>query len=251
MYYFVIYSCRKLLRNKRKQHNYPIIAVVGYTNAGKTSIIKALTQEEAIQPKDQLFATLDVTAHAGLPCNLEIIYMDTVGFMSDLPTGLIECFVATLEDAMLADVILHVQDLSHSCYESQKQHVETTLKTLTQNIYLEENGKAVLPPIISVGNKIDLVDTKDHKDFSGLVVSAKKNQGLTELLVEIEEHILKTTNRKKLTIRVPNGGIEMSWLYKNAAVVNMKADDKDSQNLLMDIVIKESVLQQFKKQFCQ
>lgn len=177
--------------------------------------------------------------------------MDTVGFMSDLPTGLIECFVATLEDAMLADVILHVQDLSHSCYEAQKQHVETTLKTLTQNIYLEENGKARLPPIISVGNKIDLIDTKDQKDFSGLVVSAKKNQGLTELLVEIEEHILKTTNRKKLTIRVPNGGIEMSWLYKNAAVVNMKADDKDSQNLLMDIVIKENVLQQFKKQFCQ
>lgn len=177
--------------------------------------------------------------------------MDTVGFMSDLPTGLIECFIATLEDAMLADVILHVQDLSHSCYDAQKQHVETTLKTLTQNLYLEKNSKALLPPIISVGNKIDLVETKDHIDFSGLLVSAKKNQGLSKLLVKIEEIVLKTTSRKKLTIRVPNGGVEMSWLYKNAAVVNMKADDIDSQSLLMDIVIKESVLQQFKKQFCQ
>ncbi|XP_065361177.1 putative GTP-binding protein 6 [Calliphora vicina] len=243
---------RKLLRNKRKQHNYPIVAVVGYTNAGKTSIIKALTQEQAIQPKDQLFATLDVTAHAGrLPCNLEVIYMDTVGFMSDLPTGLIECFVATLEDAMLADVILHIQDLSHTCCEAQKQHVESTLKTLTQNMFLEDEDKVDLPPIIRVGNKVDLLEMKNVNDFTGLKVSAKKQQGLTELLEEIENHILTTTNRRKLTIRVPNGGIEMSWLYKNAAVVNMKADNADSQNLLMDIVIKESVLQQFKKQFCQ
>lgn len=94
---------RELLRNKRKQKNYPVVAVVGYTNAGKTSLIKALTDEQKLQPKNQLFATLDVTAHAGLlPCNLEVLYMDTVGFMSDIPTGLIECFVATLEDAMLA-----------------------------------------------------------------------------------------------------------------------------------------------------
>lgn len=96
-------SHRKLLRNKRKQKDYPTVAVVGYTNAGKTSLIKALTDEQTIQPRDQLFATLDVTAHAGvLPCNLEVIFMDTVGFMSDIPTGLIECFVATLEDAMMA-----------------------------------------------------------------------------------------------------------------------------------------------------
>lgn len=79
------------------------MAVVGYTNSGKTSLIKSLTDEVTMQPRDQLFATLDVTAHAGiLPCNLNVIYMDTVGFMSDLPTGLLECFIATLEDAMLA-----------------------------------------------------------------------------------------------------------------------------------------------------
>lgn len=94
---------RGLLRNKRKQKNFPIVAVVGYTNAGKTSLIKALTDEQSLQPRNQLFATLDVTAHAGLlPCRLKVIYMDTVGFMSDIPTGLIECFIATLEDAMLA-----------------------------------------------------------------------------------------------------------------------------------------------------
>lgn len=77
--------------------------MVGYTNGGKTSLIKALTNQEKIQPKNQLFATLDVTAHEGrLPCNLKVIYIDTIGFMSDIPTGLLECFITTLEDALVA-----------------------------------------------------------------------------------------------------------------------------------------------------
>ncbi|XP_058978553.1 putative GTP-binding protein 6 [Musca domestica] len=246
---------RKLLRNKRKQNNYPIIAVVGYTNAGKTSLIKALTQEQTIEPRDQLFATLDVTAHAGkLPCNLEVIYMDTVGFMSDLPTGLIECFVATLEDAMLADVILHIHDVSHNCYDSQKQHVEQTLKSLTDNLIASgAEEPATLPTIINVGNKIDLLarGKRTIEEFQGFLVSAKKQNGLMPLLEEIEQQVLKTTQRKKITIRVPNGGAEMSWLYKNSAVVNIKVDQTNAQILLMDIIIKESVLQQFKKQFCK
>ncbi|CAH2007911.1 unnamed protein product [Acanthoscelides obtectus] len=94
---------RNLLRSKRRKMDYPVVAVVGYTNAGKTCLIKSLTGEERLQPKDQLFATLDVTVHSGLlPSGLEVLYIDTVGFLSDLPTNLIECFVATLEDAVLA-----------------------------------------------------------------------------------------------------------------------------------------------------
>lgn len=99
----VVRNHRQTIRKRRLQKQFPIIAVVGYTNAGKTSLIKALTNELTMQPRNQLFATLDITAHGGvLPCNLNVIYMDTIGFMSDIPTGLIECFVATLEDAMLA-----------------------------------------------------------------------------------------------------------------------------------------------------
>lgn len=94
---------RQMIRKRRVQREFPIVAVVGYTNAGKTSLIKALTNQEKLEPKNKLFATLDITAHAGrLPCNLEVIYMDTIGFMSDIPTELIECFIATLEDAMMA-----------------------------------------------------------------------------------------------------------------------------------------------------
>lgn len=94
---------RTLLRNKRTREEYPIIAVIGYTNVGKTALIKALTGESSLQPKDQLFATLDVTLHSGiLPSGLQVLYVDTVGFLSDIPTNLIECFVATLEDVTFA-----------------------------------------------------------------------------------------------------------------------------------------------------
>lgn len=94
---------RKMVRKRRSNKEFPIVAVVGYTNAGKTSLIKALTNQEKLEPKNKLFATLDVTAHAGrLPCNLQVIYIDTIGFMSDIPTDLIECFITTLEDAMMA-----------------------------------------------------------------------------------------------------------------------------------------------------
>lgn len=94
---------RQKIRKRRMQNEHPVVAIVGYTNAGKTSLIKALTDQEKIQPMNRLFATLDITAHEGtLPCNLKVIYIDTIGFMSDIPTGLLECFITTLEDALVA-----------------------------------------------------------------------------------------------------------------------------------------------------
>ncbi|XP_022236544.1 putative GTP-binding protein 6, partial [Limulus polyphemus] len=94
---------RQLRRKNRLQKQIPIISVVGYTNAGKTSLIKALSGDENLEPKDQMFATLDITAHAGfLPCGQKVLFMDTVGFISDIPTGLIEAFAATLEDVTIS-----------------------------------------------------------------------------------------------------------------------------------------------------
>nr|XP_023398303.1 putative GTP-binding protein 6 [Loxodonta africana] len=90
---------RHLLRRQRQRRELPLIAVVGYTNCGKTTLIKALTGDATMQPQDQLFATLDITAHAGsLPSRMTVLYMDTIGFLSQLPHALIESFGATLED---------------------------------------------------------------------------------------------------------------------------------------------------------
>lgn len=94
---------RQSIRSKRKKYGFPTVAVVGYTNAGKTSLIKALTDDSSLQPRDKLFATLDTTAHQGvLPNRLKILYMDTIGFIQDVPEILIEPFTVTLEDAIIA-----------------------------------------------------------------------------------------------------------------------------------------------------
>ncbi|XP_049283756.1 putative GTP-binding protein 6 [Anopheles funestus] len=255
-----IRSHRELLRNRRRQKNFPVVAVVGYTNAGKTSLIKALTEEQSLQPRDQLFATLDVTAHAGLlPCKLEVLYMDTVGFMADIPTGLIECFVATLEDAMLADVIVHVQDMAHENHSEQRAHVERTLGKLMHN------GEQSLSPerIINVGNKIDLVadpseftiecnggGKQPSSDYDRLhLISSQTLVGVHELLLELERRVLMVTGRQRIVIRVPMGGAEMAWLYKNAAVTETAADPDNAERLLVSVVITEAKLQQFRHLF--
>lgn len=242
-----IRSHRELLRNKRKQKAYPIVAVVGYTNAGKTSLIKALTEEESLQPKNQLFATLDVTAHAGfLPSKLEVLFMDTVGFMADIPTGLIECFVATLEDAMFADLIVHVQDVSHPNHHEQKKHVESTLTALLKSTGTDQNR----PAIINVGNKVDLLESPNPDDVSNLyLVSSKTLAGVNDLLLQIERNLLQATGRQRIVIRVPMGGPEVAWLYKNAAVTETAADPVDCQKMLVSAVITEAKLAQFRHQF--
>lgn len=244
-------SHRELLRNKRRQKQFPVVAVVGYTNCGKTSLIKALTGEASLQPRNQLFATLDVTAHAGLlPCRLEILYMDTVGFMTDLPTGLIECFIATLEDALEADIIIHVQDVSHEDWRLQRDHVEKTLMTLMTKKFPDDESEVIrkLENIVNVGNKLDLV--REEKDFGELqLISSTTLTGINDLLMDLEEKMLKVTERIKLTIRVPMGGEEMQWLYKNTAVTSTQADPNDNQKILLHVVISNVALEQFKHTF--
>lgn len=256
-------SHRELLRKKRTARRFPVVAIVGYTNAGKTSIIKALTNEASLAPRNQLFATLDVTAHAGLlPSNMQVIYMDTVGFMADLPTGLIECFVATLEDAILADLIVHVVDVSHPNYENQRRHVEATLKSLYEAHYQKsgsEDGEvmedapfeeAFQDRIINVGNKIDKLTTVGDINWpDSLLVSSKTKEGCLELTELIQSKVLEVTNCSEMTFKVPMGGPAAAWLYKNATVVEADAYEEDNQLLVIKAIILEEVYLKFRHMF--
>ncbi|CAJ0945993.1 unnamed protein product [Ranitomeya imitator] len=145
-------SKRKLLRTQRRRREFPIISVMGYTNSGKTTLIQALTGDTNLHPRNQLFATLDVTAHGGLlPCRMPVIYVDTIGFLSQLPHNLIESFSATLEDVIHSDLLIHVRDISHPEADNQKKSVLSVL----QNLKVPQK---LLETMIEVHNKIDLVE---------------------------------------------------------------------------------------------
>ena len=207
---------RKKLREGKNREKFKTCAVVGYTNCGKTSLIKALTGED-LEPKNQLFATLDVTCHLGvLPSNLKCIYIDTVGFISDIPTPLIASFSATLEDAVQADMILHVRDLSHPDTLHQNSQVLATFNKLNFPLSAREN-------IITVGNKIDKVGTETIKSLINtdvIPVSATLNIGLTHLSRSIERLLIKLSGRRRMVYRVRTGGEEQLWLRRNGTVIS-------------------------------
>ncbi|KAI0237528.1 putative GTP-binding protein 6 [Lamellibrachia satsuma] len=240
-----IKSQRKLLRKGRRKLEFPVIAVVGYTNAGKTSLIKAMTGDKDMQPRDQLFATLDVTAHAGtLPSLMKVIYVDTVGFISDIPTSLIDAFVATLEDVLNADVIVHVRDISHPDTSAQRVNVVRTLQELGVPQQLFDN-------LIEVCNKADLLSSADKRaeEDRCLKISATTGEGLQTLAARIEETIMGNTDRSLHYLRIPSSGQHLSWLYKEATVKSVKSDDHNTESLLVETVMTQAAYAKFLNRF--
>ncbi|XP_062457511.1 putative GTP-binding protein 6 isoform X2 [Rhea pennata] len=212
---------RSILRNQRKRREFPIISVMGYTNCGKTTLIKALTGEVGLQPKDQLFATLDITAHAGyLPSHMPVIYVDTIGFLSDLPHNLVESFSATLEEVAYSDLIVHVRDITHPETILQKASVLSVLKNLNLPSHLLES-------MVEVHNKVDLIDRYKPTEENSLAISALCGHGLEQLKEEIEKRILKATGKKILTVKVSLDGPQLSWLYKQATVQEVEVTPED------------------------
>lgn len=194
---------RRLLGQQRRRKEFPVVSVVGYTNCGKTTLIKALTGDAAIQPRNQLFATLDITAHAGrLPSALTVLYMDTIGFLSQLPHSLVESFSATLQDVAHSDLIVHVRDVSHPETELQKASVLSALWGLGL-------PDALLESMVEVHNKVDLVPGYTPVEPDVLAVSALLGLGLDELMARVEDAVLRATGRRTLTLRVRLAGPQL------------------------------------------
>nr|XP_021332866.1 putative GTP-binding protein 6 isoform X2 [Danio rerio] len=233
---------RNLLRSQRKHKDFPIISVMGYTNCGKTTLIKALTGDDGLQPKDQLFATLDVTVHAGqLPCHMTVLYVDTIGFLSQLPHQLIDSFSATLEDVIHSDLIIHVRDISHPETVSQKVNVLNVLN----NLQIPER---LLTSIIEVHNKIDLIEGYESSDPEVIPISALKQCGLEALKEKIEEAVLKCTGKQMMTLKVQLNTSQLSWLYKEATVqaVDNVGDDCTAN---VKVIISQAAYGRYRKLF--
>ncbi|XP_066136753.1 putative GTP-binding protein 6 [Saccopteryx bilineata] len=233
---------RQLLGRQRRRREFPVVSVVGYTNSGKTTLIKALTGDAAAQPRDQLFATLDVTAHAGsLPSGMTVIYMDTIGFLSQLPHSLIESFSATLEDVAHSDVIVHVRDLSHPETELQKASVFSALRGLCLPAQL-------LDSVLEVHNKVDLVPGYRLSEPRALAVSALLGLGLEELKAQLENAVLRATGRRVLTLRVRLAGPQLSWLHKEATVQDVHVVP-EAGVANVEVIISNSAYGKFRKLF--
>lgn len=226
-----------LVRRKRKLLDIPSVAIVGYTNAGKTSLIRALTGDTSLIPRNQLFATLDTTAHEGyLPSRMKILYMDTIGFIQDVPEGMLAPFLVTLEDALDSDVIIHIYDASHPDQLAQTDHVRSTLESL--NRYNR--------PIIEIANKCDLIE-KNTVPEEIIAISATKQIGVDLLRKRIENEILNSTGRRHIRMRVESGTEAFAWLYKELTVTNTEPDKDNPQYMFIDVIATETQLYKFKR----
>ncbi len=212
---------RDLQRKGRRRADLPVVALVGYTNAGKSTLFNRLTASEVFA-KDLLFATLDPTMRAvRLPSGRNIVLSDTVGFIADLPTDLVAAFRATLEEVVEADVIVHVRDVAHPDSEAQRQDVETVLS----EIGLQE--RVIGGELIEALNKIDLIDEVARLRLLGsspsaarrrVPISALTGEGVEALLEAIDAALSGDEQAVELDVPQSDGAL-LAWLYRHGRVL--------------------------------
>lgn len=216
---------RELHRHTRREVPFPVVAIVGYTNAGKSTLFNRLTHAKVLA-QDKLFATLDPTMRAiTLPSGLKIILSDTVGFVSNLPTELVAAFRATLEEVVEADVLLHVRDISHEDTDAQKSDVLDVLKSLLSEADVETR-------VLEIHNKIDLLDADKQHAYAHspshmpVGFSALKGGGVERLLTRVDERLTEMFLQTLHVKVTPQDTHNLQWLYKNAKILEQKQDNE-------------------------
>lgn len=249
-----IKKTRDLQRTKRKKVPYPIVALVGYTNAGKSTLFNALTKAD-VMAKDMLFATLDPTMRiVKLPSGRNIILADTVGFISNLPHQLVEAFQATLEEVIQADLLLHVMDISDLEYQNYKENVLDVLK----NIHISE--ERLQSDLIEVWNKFDKLDSENqysiqthiqkNKEENKIHISAIKQLNFDKLLNLIDKKLSKNESYYDVILPITEGQIT-AWLHEHTHVQQKRftednhisitgyIDDTSANKLIKDLKAKQ------------
>jgi len=239
---------RSLHREARKRVPYPVVALVGYTNAGKSTLFNRLTRAEVVSAS-RLFETLDPTMRRlPLRSGRHAILSDTVGFISDLPHHLVAAFRATLEEVMEADLVVHVRDVHHLDTEAQRSDVHAVLTEMGL-------GEAVEQGLIEALNKIDLLPPAERealhnqtrRNHDMVPLSAATGEGCDELIALLDRRL--DADRRAVHVSVPlSDGATLAWVYRHGEVVSRADDEEDAQ---LEVRISDADLGRLKSRLAQ